>query len=418
MSIILENMIVNTVYLVFPIALYLVYIAYIRNMDLEEKKVFLDLAVFSSVYLTIRYGKDFDHIIPLVLLNIPLLLCYLKKNNSSAILLSLICIFYCYEVLKVSLLILSIEYFIYFILYNYVIHKRLTPSHIIYYFIILKAFFVSVEVNLFVKPNVSSLHNVAYVFCLLLIFTVISYIILFFLRKGEEIMDLNATINELEKEKRVRASLFKITHEIKNPIAVCKGYLDMMDYKDSKTVERYTKIVKDEIGRTLVLMDDFLSCTKIKIEKEEVDLYMLLDEISSALQPLFKKNKIETNFKIPDEELYIMLDYNRMKQVLVNILKNAIEAKKSRGKNKVEMEVEEEKENVVIRIKDNGIGMNTNTLKRVDEMFYTTKEKGTGLGVSLSKEIVELHGGKMKYISVEGKGTTVLIYLPVKKTEK
>ena len=107
-----------------------------------------------------------------------------------------------------------------------------------------------------------------------------------------------------------------------------------------------------------------------------------------------------------------------MKQVLVNILKNAIEAKKSRGKNKVEIEVEEEKENVVIRIKDNGIGMNTNTLKRVDEMFYTTKEKGTGLGVSLSKEIVELHGGKMKYISVEGKGTTVLIYLPVKKTEK
>ena len=207
--------------------------------------------------------------------------------------------------------------------------------------------------------------------------------------------------------------MFKITHEIKNPIAVCKGYLDMMDYNDSKTVERYTKIVKDEIGRTLVLMDDFLSCTKVKIDKEEVDLYLLLDEISSALTPLFKKNKIETEFKIPDDELYVLLDYNRMKQVLVNILKNAIEAKSPRRKSKVWIEIIEENNIVAIQIKDNGIGMSAATLKRVDEMFYTTKEKGTGLGVSLSKEIIELHNGKLKYTSTEGRGTTVTITLPI-----
>ena len=159
------------------------------------------------------------------------------------------------------------------------------------------------------------------------------------MQKGEEIMDLNATINELEKEKRVRASLFKITHEIKNPIAVCKGYLDMMDYNDGETVRRYTKIVKDEIGRTLILMDDFLSCTKVKIEKEEVDLYLLLEEIGDALQPLFRKNKIATCIEVPDEELYVMLDYNRMKQVIVNVLKNAIEAKKNEGKNKIRKDI-------------------------------------------------------------------------------
>ncbi len=413
MSIILETIIANTIYLLFPIALYLVYIAYIRNMDLEEKTIFLDLAVFSSVYFIIRYGIDFDHIIPLVLLNIPLLLCYLKKNYSSSILLSGICIFYCYQILKISLFVLFVEYFIYFVLYNYVIHKRLTPPHIINYFVLVKAFMISLEVNLFVRPNITPFHNAFYVFSILIIFIIISYFILYFLQKGEEIMDLNATINELEKEKRVRASLFKITHEIKNPIAVCKGYLDMMDYNDSKTVERYTKIVKDEIGRTLVLMDDFLSCTKVKIDKEEVDLYLLLDEISSALTPLFKKNKIETEFKIPDDELYVLLDYNRMKQVLVNILKNAIEAKSPRRKSKVWIEIIEENNTVAIQIKDNGIGMSAATLKRVDEMFYTTKEKGTGLGVSLSKEIIELHNGKLKYTSTEGRGTTVTITLPI-----
>jgi len=413
MSIILETILINAVYLLFPISVYLVYIAYIRNMDLEEKKIFFDLAVFSSAYFTIRYGIDFDYIIPLVLLNIPLLLCYLKRNYSSSIVLSLICMTYCYQIVKIPVFVLFVEYFVYFVFYHYVIKKRLTPPRIICYFIIIKAFMVSVEVNLFVRPMINSIENALYVFFLLLMFTILSYVILYFLLKGEEIMDLNATINELEKEKRVRASLFKITHEIKNPIAVCKGYLDMMDYDDAKTVERYTRIVKDEIGRTLVLMDDFLSCTKVKINKEEVDLYLLLDEISSALQPLFRKNKIETFFEIPDEELYVMVDYHRMKQVLVNVLKNAIEAKKSRGRAKVWIDVVEKENSVVITLKDNGIGMSPEVLKRVDEMFYTTKEKGTGLGVSLSKEIIELHEGKMKYTSTEGKGTTVMITLPI-----
>lgn len=413
MSIILETILINTVYLLFPISVYLVYIAYIRNMDLEEKKIFLDLAVFSSAYFTIRYGLDFDYIIPLVLLNIPLLLCYLKRNYFASIILSFICMLYCYRIVEIPLFVLFVEYFVYFVFYHYVIKKRLTPPHIICYFVVIKAFFVSVEVNLFVRPTISTMENALYVFFLLMIFIIVSYVILYFLRKGEEIMDLNATMNELEKEKRVRASLFKITHEIKNPIAVCKGYLDMMDYDDAKTVERYTKIVKDEIGRTLVLMDDFLSCTKVKINKEEVDLYLLLDEISSALQPLFRKNKIETYFEIPDDELYVMIDYHRMKQVLVNILKNAIEAKKSRGKAKVWINVIEKENSVVIMLKDNGVGMSPSVLKRVDEMFYTTKEKGTGLGVSLSKEIIELHSGKMKYSSVEGKGTTVMITLPI-----
>ena len=413
MSIILETIIVNTIFLLFPLAIYLVYIAYIRNMDLEEKTIFFDLAIFSSIYFIIRYGVDFDYIIPLVLLNIPLLICYLKKNNLSAVILSFICVIYCHNMLGISHIILLLEYFVYFIVYNFIIHRHLTPPYIISYFVLIKAFVISLEVNIFIKPTVNPVHNAIYVFAILLIFTMISYLILYFLQKGEEIMDLNATINELEKEKRVRASLFKITHEIKNPIAVCKGYLDMMDYNDGETVRRYTKIVKDEIGRTLILMDDFLSCTKVKIEKEEVDLYLLLEEIGDALQPLFRKNKIATCIEVPDEKLYVMLDYNRMKQVIVNVLKNAIEAKKNEGKNKIWIEIEEEKEKVVIFIRDNGIGMDSNTLKKVDEMFYTTKEKGTGLGVSLSKEIVELHGGAMKYYSTLGKGTTVAISLPL-----
>ena len=127
--------------------------------------------------------------------------------------------------------------------------------------------------------------------------------------------------------------MFKITHEIKNPIAVCKGYLDMLDLRDSKKVKKYIPIVKDEIERTLILMDDFLDYTKVEIEKEEADLYMLLEDTCDMTKPLFKKNDIQLQFEIHDDEIYLNLDYNRMKQVFVNIFKNSIEARDKRKKN-------------------------------------------------------------------------------------
>ncbi len=409
----MQTLIVNVVYLLFPITIYLIYIAYIRNMDLEEKKIFFNIAVFSSIYFIIRFGINYDPIVSLILLNVPLLLAYLKKNNFLVIIISLICIIYCHKVLKVQIFLFVIEYLIYFILYHYLFTKKKFIKNPIHLFVILKAFAISIQLNVFIRADVDPIRNIFYVLGVICIFIFISYLILYFLWKGEEIMDLNATLNALEKEKRVRASLFKITHEIKNPIAVCKGYLDMMDYNEPETVERYTKIIKDEIGRTLILMDDFLSCTKVKIEKEEVDLCLLLEEICDSLNPLFRKNEIEIFLEVPDDEFYLMLDYYRMKQVFVNLLKNAIEAKKNRGKAKIWITICEKKDRIQVYIKDNGMGMDTKTLKRVDEMFYTTKEKGTGLGVCLSKEIIELHEGTIKYHSSLGKGTTVTIDLPL-----
>ena len=90
-------------------------------------------------------------------------------------------------------------------------------------------------------------------------------------------MNINTAMKELEKEKVLRTSLFKLTHEIKNPLAVCKGYLDMLDLNNQEKVDKYIPIVKGEIERTLTLMDDYLDYTKVKINKEEVD--KVLDEL-------------------------------------------------------------------------------------------------------------------------------------------
>ena len=98
----------------------------------------------------------------------------------------------------------------------------------------------------------------------------------------------------------------------------------MLAEDNYKKYKEYIPIISSEINRTLLLMDDFLDYTKVKINKEDVDLILLLEEISLELKPLFKKNNIKTKLNIPDDEIYLDLDYNRMKQVLVNIFKNSL----------------------------------------------------------------------------------------------
>jgi len=239
----------------------------------------------------------------------------------------------------------------------------------------------------------------------------LSYIIVIIIDKSENIVNYNSTLNELNREKEIRESLFKITHEVKNPLAVCRGYLDMLDSQKRKEYHKYVPIISNEINRTLNLMDDFLDYTKVKVAKEDTDLYLLLDEIKDEIKPLLKNNNIEAKFNIPDDELYMDLDYNRIKQVFINIFKNSIEAKKDSME--ITLSVFSKDDLVTIKVSDNGIGMDKDTLERIGENFFTTKRNGTGLGVSLSKEIISLHSGKMYYKSVKGKGTDVYIELPI-----
>lgn len=409
-----EDMLLNGMCLLFPLSIYIIFIAYFRNQDKHSKEIFLVIALYSSIYLLMKFGSDRIFIYPMILFNVPLLVAYLKKKNKVAIMISIVLIFYYHYGMKMDLIHLVLEYLLYYITYNYLSFRRKDSIAIITNFVVIKSFLMSLELFFIFNPTGSSIENIVLIIFIMTYFTLIAYLILFFINKGEEIMMLNNVIHELEKEKKLRESLFKITHEIKNPIAVCKGYLDMLDYEDKDKVKRYIPIIKDEISRTLILMDDFLDYTKVEIERDITDIYLLLEDTCDIVKPLFKNNHIKLNYSIPEDELYMNLDYNRLKQVLVNLLKNSIEAKDSKKKESiVDIDITKEKEELLIKIKDNGVGMDKKTLEKVDEMFYTTKEKGTGLGVALSKEIINLHGGDMKYSSVKGKYTQVVISLPI-----
>ena len=121
----------------------------------------------------------------------------------------------------------------------------------------------------------------------------------------------------------------------------------------------------------------------------------------------------ENGETINDFSHFIFLsDYERLKQVLVNLLKNSIEAIPESEKGVIEINNKINGEYIEISVKDNGMGMSEQTLAKLKEMFYTTKEFGTGLGVALSNEIVEAHGGTLTYMSSLNEGTTARIRLP------
>ena len=208
----------------------------------------------------------------------------------------------------------------------------------------------------------------------------------------------------------IKDALFKLTHEIKNPLAVCKGYLDMFDINKIEKSQKYISIMKQEIDRSLNIMSDFVEFNKIKVIKERIDLSMLLEDVYDSFKILISNKNINLLYSY-NKEIYIMGDYERLKQVIVNLVKNSIESIDNNGR--IEILVEENNSEIGVIIKDNGSGMNKETLNQVKNMFFTTKSNGTGLGVALSNEIIKAHNGELIYNSKENYGTEAKIILPI-----
>ena len=240
---------------------------------------------------------------------------------------------------------------------------------------------------------------------------ILTFICLYLFKIANNITSMHEMIDKIQRENKLKNSLFKLTHEIKNPIAVCKGYLDMIDIDNRDKSEKYLRIIKSEIDRSLNVMSDFMEYSKIKINKEPFDISLLLDDIYDSFNTLISSNKIKFVYNNSYDDLYLFGDYDRLKQVFVNIVKNSIESITDSGI--ISMSVMLNDNKVTVIIEDNGIGMNEEELDNIKEMFYTTKKNGTGLGVALSNEIVVAHNGTMEYSSVKNMGTKCIVSLPL-----
>ena len=400
-----QQILLNVILLLFPLIFNLFYWTYSNNVNKEQSKTFLDFALLSSLYLLITFNTIEYDLSIMLLFNIPLIFAYIKKRSYIGIVISIILV-YLYYSLNINLFIFIFEYIIYFIIY--LLTYKCKRSLFLTLFFIFKSLF-SISIYIIYDENFQIVDNLL----MLVTFIIITYLIIYMYNKGEDIIKLHMSIKELEQDKQIRDSLFKITHEIKNPIAVCKSYLDMFDINNKDHI-RYINILKEENEKILLLLQDFLSMNKIKIQKEILDINMLLEDVIGQLTPLLKDKNIKFDYNISLDEIFIEGDYNRLNQVLINMIKNSVEALDTTKEPKISLNYQiNDNHFIIIIIEDNGCGIKSDEIERIKEPFYTTKKNGTGLGVSLSYEIINAHNGNLEYFSKENVGTKVVITLPI-----
>lgn len=410
-----KTVILDGMSVLFPLCLYLVYIAYIRSIDAKEGKVPFSIAILVSLF-SLMYFDDLQNYNTNTFFSTPLLISYLSKRDKTAIIISIILMILYHQIHDVSIIVLACLYITYYLAYKYLEKKSNFVRNYSIVFCILKCIYATSILILVIRPNDIAHHFYFQIFFGSIVLTVFSFLSFFFFIKSKKILEINTTFKELDKEKKLRASVFKLNHELKNPLAVCNGYLEMFPEASKKDQDKYIEIMQNEIKRSLTIINDFSSLGKIKnIEVEEIDICYLLEEIKEILEPLFKKNKAK--IEIPDDEIYVEGDYNRLKQVFINLFKNSLESKRKEDL-VVNVKIKEDNNNCIISMKDNGNGMSKETLEKIYNDFFTTKETGTGIGIPYIKEIIELHHGTLTYKSRENRGTTVLITLPKKQEKK
>ena len=229
-------------------------------------------------------------------------------------------------------------------------------------------------------------------------------------RLFEEVKGLNAKKDEF---------IALASHELKTPLTTIKGYLQLMSKKDQdKIAKMFMDKTLTQVGKLSSLISDLLDVSKIEAGKlqfnsEKFDLRDLLEDVMETFP--YTNNTHKILFELPQEKSIVLGDRQRIEQVLINLLTNAI--KYSPKADKVYVRINNENERVTVRIKDEGVGLKEEHLSKIFNRFYRAEGvghvSGLGIGLYLTKEIIERHHGEIHVTSEYGKGSEFYFSLPL-----
>ncbi|MDB4868317.1 MAG: hypothetical protein JWR03_2650, partial [Cohnella sp.] len=206
-----------------------------------------------------------------------------------------------------------------------------------------------------------------------------------------------------------------IAHEIRNPLMVVKGFLKLME-REWNEKPYYFHILSSEIDRMELIVNELLILSKPQAQKYyDKNLRVVLEQVIALLEPQVHLKNVEVIAKFyTDGPVLIRCDENQMKQIFINFIKNGIESMANGGEILVNVsrKSDDPRGGLWITIIDHGCGISEDHLKKLGEPFYSTKERGTGLGFMVSKKIIESHDGTLKVTSKVNEGTTIEIFLP------
>lgn len=203
-----------------------------------------------------------------------------------------------------------------------------------------------------------------------------------------------------------------VAHEIRNPLASIKGFVQLLELGMNKP--EYFQIMLSEINRMEEIINEFLLLAKPQaINFGNTDIRTLLDNVITLLNTQAIMNNVQIIKQCDSEIPLLCCDENQIKQVFINLLKNGIDAMDKGGT--IRVQTSYTKGSILTKIIDNGCGIPEDRLHRIAEPFYSTKEKGTGLGLMITDKIIKEHYGQLKIQSEVNQGTTVEVHLPVSR---
>ncbi|MEC0332362.1 ATP-binding protein [Paenibacillus macerans] len=244
-----------------------------------------------------------------------------------------------------------------------------------------------------------------------------------FVENHEQVVEYSKQLemfnNELQRSEKmeiISELAASVAHEVRNPLQVTRGFLQLLVEKQQNSEKVYLNMALEELDRASAIITDFL--TFAKPEAGKVTALNVLDEfihIEGILIPLANLQGGKISVHIP-KNLYVRGNSSKFKQAFINIIKNSIEALKGEGE--ILIWGYEEEDSIVIHIKDNGEGMDKEVLARLGEPYFSNKTKGTGLGLMVTFRIIEVMNGEIHFASEKGAGTEVVIRFPSVHQEK
>jgi two-component system OmpR family sensor kinase len=244
------------------------------------------------------------------------------------------------------------------------------------------------------------------------------------------IRDISGT-KELEKLKKLDKMkmefLSMMSHELRTPLSAIKAYsdtiIDSYELLDDETLMEFFNTIQSETNHLHRLLNDLLDFSKLELktlnlEKTNFDINELINEICNTLEDFAKKNEVNIIFD-NEKSLEVFLDRTRMRQVIFNLIQNAIKYSDKRKEEKfVKIQTRTVNQELIIEIEDNSIGIKEEDKEKVFDKFYrsdtslTYEIQGTGVGLSIVKDMVELHGGTIQLETQLGEGSKFIITVP------
>jgi signal transduction histidine kinase len=239
-----------------------------------------------------------------------------------------------------------------------------------------------------------------------------------------ELVEINKHLLKMESIRR--DFIANISHEIKTPLTSIIGFIETLEdgaLNDRETTEKFLKIIKKNSNMIAKLTDDLLKLSELEhgammLYRSRFNIRQLIDEVISGLARMAEEKGLAIELTDDSKDYEISADRLKLKEVIYNLLDNAIKYSKEKGR--ITISVSGNQEEIQVEIKDDGIGISEENIDRVFERFFRADKSrsrrigGTGLGLPIVKQIIELHGGSINIESKLNVGTKVVFSIPKK----